>query len=74
MVDTNQEVSPNVFEEDVPADISGMHVLLVEDNELNCEIVQFMLEDAGQQLKSRRTERLLQMSLRHQSKAFLTAF
>ncbi len=47
LVDTNQEVSPNVFEEDVPADISGMHVLLVEDNELNCEIVQFMLEDAG---------------------------
>lgn len=46
-VDTRQEVLPKVLEEDVPADISGMHVLLVEDNELNCEIVQFMLEDAG---------------------------
>lgn len=29
------------------SDISGMHVLLVEDNEINREIVQFMLEDAG---------------------------
>lgn len=47
LVDTRQEVLPKVLEEDVPADISGMHVLLVEDNELNCEIVQFMLEDAG---------------------------
>ncbi len=28
-------------------DIAGMHVLLVEDNELNCEIMEFMLEDAG---------------------------
>lgn len=28
-------------------DISGLHVLLVEDNEINCEIVQFILEDAG---------------------------
>ena len=27
--------------------IAGMHVLLVEDNELNCEIMEFMLEDAG---------------------------
>ena len=28
-------------------DIAGMHVLLVEDNEQNCEIMEFMLEDAG---------------------------
>lgn len=28
-------------------DIAGMSVLLVEDNEINCEIVEFMLEDAG---------------------------
>ena len=28
-------------------DIAGMRVLLVEDNEINCEIVQFMLEEAG---------------------------
>ena len=31
------------------ADIAGMHVLLVEDNEINCEIVEFMLRDAGAQ-------------------------
>ena len=29
------------------SNIAGMRVLLVEDNEINCEIVQFMLEDAG---------------------------
>lgn len=29
------------------ADIAGMHVLLVEDNELNCEIVEFILEQWG---------------------------
>lgn len=27
-------------------DIAGMRVLLVEDNEINCEIVEFMLQDA----------------------------
>ncbi len=27
--------------------IAGMRVLLVEDNEINCEIVEFMLKDAG---------------------------
>ena len=27
--------------------IAGMRVLLVEDNEINCEIVEFMLRDAG---------------------------
>ena len=32
------------------ADIAGMHVLLVEDNEINCEIVEFMLRDAGAQV------------------------
>jgi CheY-like chemotaxis protein/two-component sensor histidine kinase len=31
-------------------DIAGMHVLLVEDNEINCEIVEFMLRDAGAQV------------------------
>jgi len=29
------------------SDIGGMRVLLVEDNEINCEIVEFMLEEAG---------------------------
>ncbi|MGN0167313.1 MAG: ATP-binding protein [Acetatifactor sp.] len=33
--------------EEAPADVSGMRVLLVEDNELNREIAQYMLEDAG---------------------------
>lgn len=27
--------------------VAGMHVLLVEDNEINCEIMEFMLRDAG---------------------------
>lgn len=32
---------------DAQGNIAGMHVLLVEDNEINCEIVEFMLEEAG---------------------------
>lgn len=31
----------------VRSNIAGMRVLLVEDNEINCEIVEFMLTDAG---------------------------
>lgn len=42
-----QEVPPEPQEEVGTVDISGMHVLLVEDNAINCEIVQYMLEDAG---------------------------
>ncbi len=34
-------------EETVKTDISGVSVLLVEDNELNMEIAEFILEDAG---------------------------
>ena len=34
-------------EDDITASLSGKHILLVEDNELNLEIAQFMLEDAG---------------------------
>jgi signal transduction histidine kinase/ActR/RegA family two-component response regulator len=30
-----------------PDTIAGMRVLLVEDNEINCEIIEFMLKDAG---------------------------
>lgn len=43
------ERRPQTVEEgaDAPTDVSGMHVLLVEDNELNREIAQYMLEDAG---------------------------
>ena len=33
--------------EEVPVDLSGKKILVVEDNELNIEIVQFMLEDVG---------------------------
>ena len=29
------------------SNVAGMRVLLVEDNEINCEIVEFMLKDAG---------------------------
>ncbi len=31
----------------IPDKIAGMCVLLVEDNEINCEIVEYMLKDAG---------------------------
>ena len=32
---------------DTQDDVSGMQVLLVEDNELNCEIVEYILKEAG---------------------------
>lgn len=31
----------------VPDNVAGMRVLLVEDNEINCEIMEFILRDAG---------------------------
>ena len=34
-------------EENPRSNIAGMHVLLVEDNEINCEIVEYLLQDAG---------------------------
>ena len=34
------------------SNISGMHVLLVEDNEINREIIKFMLEDAGAEVET----------------------
>lgn len=37
----------NLREKKASADISGMHVLLVEDNELNSEIVEYLLDEAG---------------------------
>lgn len=46
-IDEKQQVPPEPREEAGAVDISGMHVLLVEDNAINCEIVQYMLEDAG---------------------------
>ncbi len=34
-------------EQNMRGNIAGMQVLLVEDNEINCEIVEFMLKEAG---------------------------
>ena len=45
-VDKMWKAQPKVEEQDVPGDITGMRVLLVEDNEINCEIMAFMLKDA----------------------------
>ncbi len=38
---------PMTEEQNVSGSIAGMRVLLVEDNEINCEIVQYILQDAG---------------------------
>lgn len=46
-IDKNQEVEENGSIEAAEASISGMHVLLVEDNELNMEIAEFMLQNEG---------------------------
>ena len=42
-----QNTQPAEEERSARSDIAGMRVLLVEDNEINCEIVEFMLEEAG---------------------------
>ncbi len=34
-------------EQNLRGNVAGMRVLLVEDNEINCEIVEFMLKEAG---------------------------
>ncbi len=47
-VDETQGTAP--AEADLEADIAGMRVLLVEDNEINCEIVEYILHDAGAQV------------------------
>ncbi|MEY8395024.1 ATP-binding protein [Lachnospiraceae bacterium 45-P1] len=46
-VDEEQSGRPSGDDRNVPDNISGMCVLLVEDNEINCEIVEFILKDAG---------------------------
>ena len=46
-VDQAREARPEEEERSARGDIAGMQVLLVEDNEINCEIVEFMLRDAG---------------------------
>lgn len=46
-MDKGQKREDTLQEAEAPPDVSGMCVLLVEDNELNREIAQYMLEDAG---------------------------
>ncbi len=46
-VDGTWRAQPVDVECDLRSNIAGMRVLLVEDNEINCEIVEFMLKDAG---------------------------
>ena len=45
-VDEVWSASSGDEEQDIQSKIAGMHVLLVEDNEINCEIVEFMLKEA----------------------------
>ncbi len=46
-VDSTQSPQSADEESDLQDDISGMHVLLVEDNEINREAMEFVLTDAG---------------------------
>lgn len=46
-IDTEIELKEEPAVMEVAGDISGMNILLVDDNEINCEIVQYILEDAG---------------------------
>lgn len=46
-VDEIQSGQPVDDSWNVPDNIAGMRVLLVEDNEINCEIVEYILMDAG---------------------------
>ena len=45
--DETRREKPAEKECDTRDDVSGMQVLLVEDNELNCEIVEYILKEAG---------------------------
>ncbi len=49
-VDGAWSTRPVDLERNVQHNIAGMRVLLVEDNEINCEIVEFMLTEAGAQV------------------------
>lgn len=46
-IDTKWETRSVVGEDDGAEDVSGLNVLLVEDNAINCEIVEFILEKSG---------------------------
>lgn len=45
--DGARDSRPSGGDWEVPDNIAGMRVLLVEDNEINCEIMEFILRDAG---------------------------
>jgi signal transduction histidine kinase/ActR/RegA family two-component response regulator len=49
-VDGVQSAPPADEEQNLQDSVAGMQVLLVEDNEINCEIVEFMLKGAGAQV------------------------
>ena len=49
-IDRKWKGRPAAEDRNVRTDVSGMRVLLVEDNEINCEIVKFVLEQAGAQV------------------------
>lgn len=46
-IDAKRNAEPITEERNIHTGISGMHVFLVEDNEVNCEIMEFILEQAG---------------------------
>ena len=46
-IDAVQSAQPTDAEQDVQSHITGMRVLLVEDNEINREIVEFLLKEEG---------------------------
>ncbi len=46
-IDETQSAQPMDTALNLQSNIADMHVLLVEDNEINCEIVEFMLKEAG---------------------------
>ena len=58
-------------EEPANSDISGLHILLVEDNELNAEIAQTLLETAGAKTTvAHNGEQALEVFQNHASKTF----
>ena len=52
--DTHHDVitSMNINASDIQPDISGMNIIIAEDNELNMEIAKYILEDAGASVHS----------------------
>ena len=43
----SEPIAPTEEAPEKPVDISGLHILIVEDNALNLELAQYMLADAG---------------------------